>query len=279
MPLILPKPVVIGEQKLKPLVYADAGIGKTSLAATAAKHPDMSPVLILNLEGGLLSVAGIDGLAEVPISNSAELEEAYWALKQKKPGFDRYKTVVIDSGTVLANRVLVEWVDRNQQRATRRGRGDADRTLDDIQLEDYGKMTAQIRRLLAWFYDLPYHVICTALAKTVYPPTDPNSKVDSRLLQPAEIRPDFTDKLGGQIMGIFDHVWYMYTDGEGSRYMLTQPSGIYRAKTRGRYFSAAIGNPVANPDLSVLYSTLLETEGRGFSESVEGSESGEEGEA
>jgi phosphatidylserine/phosphatidylglycerophosphate/cardiolipin synthase-like enzyme len=106
----------------------------------------MSPVLFLNLEGGLLSVAGQPGVDEVKISNSAEMDEAYFALAKRQNGFGHYKTIVIDSGTVFANRVLIEWAQRNALRAQRKGRGDPDRTIDDIQLEDYGKMTAQIRR-------------------------------------------------------------------------------------------------------------------------------------
>lgn len=265
MPISLPKPVVIQNQKMKPLLYADAGIGKTSLAATAAEHPDMSPVLVLNLEGGLLSIAGKPNVDEIEIRTSADLEEAYIALVKRSAGFDKYKTVVVDSGTVLANRVLIEWTQRNSARASRRGRGDADRTIDDIQLEDYGKMSAQIYRQLSWFYDLPMHVICTALSKTVYPQADQNDKNQrATQMNPLEIRPDFTDKLGNRVMGIFDHVWYMYTDADQVRYMLTQPTGIYRAKTRGRHFSAAIGTIVTNPNLADLYATLLRVEGRGF---------------
>lgn len=260
MPLHLPKPVVVENQKLKALVYGDAGIGKTTFAASAAKNPAMSPVLILNLEGGLLSVAGIDGVDEVKISSSADMDEAYFALAKRQSGFDKYKTIIIDSGTVFANRVLIEWTQRNALRAQRKGRGDPDRTIDDIQLEDYGKMTAQIRRTLSWYYDLPYHVICTALAKTVYPPVEKGT--DTRNLPPAEVRPDFTDKLGNQIMGIFDHVWYIYTDAEKNRYMLTETAGVYRAKTRGRHFLAEIGGVVGpNPNLADLYSTLIRVEG------------------
>lgn len=264
---------MIEGQKVKALVYADAGTGKTTLAATAAAHPDMSPVLMLNLEGGLLSVAGMPNVDDIEIRSSADLEEAYWALIGKgrdeivKAIYRKYKTVVIDSGTVLSNRVLVEWVQRNNERATARRKPRADGTLDDIQLEDYGKMSAQVLRMISWFYDLPMHVICTALAKTVYPPTD--GKTDARILQPTEVRPDFTDKLGGRVMGVFDHVWYMYTDGNGGRYMLTQPSGIYKAKTRGRHFAAAIGNPVANPNLATMYATLLDAERAGFADTNE----------
>jgi hypothetical protein len=260
MPIQLPKPVVVQNQKFKLLAYGDAGIGKSTLAATAAQHPDMSPVLFLNLEGGLLSVAGQPGVDEVKISNSAEMDEAYFALAKRQNGFGHYKTIVIDSGTVFANRVLIEWAQRNALRAQRKGRGDPDRTIDDIQLEDYGKMTAQIRRTLSWFYDLPYHVICTALAKTVYPPVEKGTNLAN--IPPAEIRPDFTDKLGNQVMGIFDHVWYVYQDEDENRYALTRRSGIYHAKTRGRHFNEEIGGIVGpNPNLADLYSTLVRVEG------------------
>ncbi|MCR8526282.1 ATP-binding protein, partial [Escherichia coli] len=53
-------------------VYGPSGIGKTSLAKTLNKHE----TLILNMERGLLSVAG-SGIDYVDIFSTADLSEAY----------------------------------------------------------------------------------------------------------------------------------------------------------------------------------------------------------
>jgi hypothetical protein len=259
MPLALPKPVVSEGQKLKLLVYADPGVGKTTLGATASEHPEMGPVLIANLEGGLLSVADLDGVFDVKIGSSADMEELYWNLKKGKEGYSQYKTLIIDSGTVFATRTLTEWTTRNRQRAIDKGKDVKDRTIDDVELQDYGKTGVQVRRLLSWFVDLPMHIVITALRKDVT--AKPEKGMANEVLPILEIRPSFTDKLGNEIMGMVDHVWYMYTGADGVRYMLTERSGLYIAKTRGEEFVAALGSIVTDPNLADIYDTLLEVKG------------------
>lgn len=271
MPLQLPKPVVSEDQKMKLMLFAPAGVGKTTLAGTAVNHPKMSPVLYANLEGGLLSVVNQPGIFEVPIRTSVELEELYWALREKRPGFENFSTVVIDSGTTYARKVLTEWVDINSDRATRRGKGDPDRRLDDIQLEDYGKMSAQVLRVLSWFYELPMHVIVTALERKILPKAPQG--VDASQLPPTSIQADFTERLGDKVMGLPDHVWYLYVGDDERRYMLTSPSGVYRVKTRNAKFREAIGNPTATLDLSILYQTLIDSTQNG----ADGADSDSEG--
>ena len=251
------QPVTTEGQKIKLLVYGSPGVGKTSLAATANPHPDLGPVLYLDLEGGLLSVAGKD-VAAVPIRNTGELEEVFFALHKGDASVAQYKTVVIDSGTALSNRALAEWTQRNMGRAARKGRGDADRLVDDVQLEDYGKMTMQMRRLLGWFRDLDRHLIVTALPRFVYP-----KDADTRTADPIDVGPSFTAQLQGNVVGMMDFVWYQYKDPQERRYLLTRQKGAYQAKTRGQRFAAALGEIVADPDLGHIYDLLIRTEGAG----------------
>lgn len=244
--------------KLNLMVYGIAGTGKTTLAAQAQDHPDLAPVLFADLEGGTLSIQSRRDIDSVRITTTDELDELFWDLSLKRNGFGIYKTVVIDSGTNLANRALVEWIGRNQERAQKKNKRKGE-TLDDVQLEDYGKMTAQVRRLLSWYRDLDINLIVTALARF-----DFAQDADQRTASPIAVYPDFTQKLGSSLVGLMDHAWYIYANEDGSRSMLTSERGVYRAKTRGEYFAPALGHIVDDPYLPGIYDLLLQTEVSGF---------------
>lgn len=251
MPLTVSR-IEVKNQKLKALIYGKPGMGKTSLAATAREHPDMSPILYADLEGGLLSVADY-GIDHVSIRQSADMEELYWALNRRDESVAQYKTLIIDSGSVLASRILTEWAQRNMERQQRRGKAH-DRTIDDVELGDYGKTTVQVVRLFSWFLDLPIHIIITAIEK------EQLSKGDNPVVQ--AVRPMFTDALGSRLMGMVDHVWYLYKDDNERRYLLTRQQGIYEAKTRGAAFQETIGSIVTDPNLATLYSQLIDAQSR-----------------
>lgn len=238
------------------LVYGMPGVGKTTFAAQAQDHPDLAPVLFADLEGGLLSVAGRGDVDAVAVRSSDDMEELFWELRsgnlRNAEGL-AYRTIVIDSGTNLSNRVLEEWVARNHDRELKKGKG-KDRTIDDIQIEDYGKMGAQVRRLIAWYRDLPMNLIVTALARFEFP-----QNADKRTSAPISVGPEFIRSLSMNVTGLMDHVWYLYVD-ENGRGMLTTEQGVFRAKTRGANFSPALGHFVENPYLPDLYDLLISTE-------------------
>lgn len=257
-----------GDLKLNLLLYGLPGVGKTTLALQANDHPAMAPALVLNLEGGLLSVASRGDVDEVPIRSTREFEDALIALANKQGDFAKYRTVIIDSGSELAKRSLSEKTKLNTERQLRRKteaeRAKDDRTEDDIQIEDYGKMTAQMRRLFTMARDLPVHTIVTSLVRFVYPQTKDGGKAS----EPSEVTPDFTAGLQISVMGMFDMVWYMYANTERQRFLMTQTIGAYRAKTRGAKFAQAIidGDPknrpiINDPSLPFIYDALLLTEG------------------
>lgn len=246
--------------KLNLLIYGQPGCGKTTLAATAMEHPELAPALLLNIEGGTLSVVGT-GLDAVDVHSLQQLEQVLWALSNPEDKqFGQYRTVIIDSGTELQTITLQELV----MAASKKDRG---RSPDDIQLQDYGRNTNALRRVFRWFRDLPVHVVVTALAKEVYPP---NVTAQQRpFVEPSEVFPLFTEKLGQSVSGYFDAVWYQYVR-DGQRFLLTQRTQRFFAKTRGARFSAALGNVVPVRDLTQtegeghtlasIYQTLIDTE-------------------
>lgn len=237
--------------KLNVLAYGLPGVGKTTFAAQAADHPDMSPVLFLNLEGGLLSVAG-RGLDEVRISTIKDLDDVVKSLYAGE--LAQYKTIVVDSGSELAKLSLLEKTALGLDRDQRKGKG-ADRTLDDVQLENYGQSNQQMIRLFRALRDAPAHTVMTALSRTKYP-----QGTNADTSRPVAINPDFSAALSLAVTGMMDMVWYMYIDSKGRRSIQTQRSGIIEAKTRGARFAETVGLYVAEPALDELYATLLYTE-------------------
>jgi hypothetical protein len=248
--------------KLKIMPYGVPGVGKTTFIGQANDHPDLSPVLVLNLEGGLLSLAARDDVDSIDIRSTAHFEEVFDAIANNEQGLGAYKTIAIDSGTELAKMSLGEWVHRNMDRQERKGKLDADRTRDDVEIQDYGKMTVEMRRLFGQYRHLDRHVIITAREKFVYPPG-----MDRTNLVPIECTPDFTTSLASSVMGMMDHVWFMYLEDEqaGTRAMLTRDwrndaGTTYRGKTRGQFFAETIGPLVTSPYLPDLYETLVRVE-------------------
>lgn len=243
------------EQYLKLLVYGDPGVGKTTLAGTADGHPNMGPVLVANIEGGVLSIADTDCDTTEQLRTTAEVEELFWALANKGDGFDKYRTLVVDSATELQTidleGIVAESLKKKKQ---------ADRDPDDIYLEDYGKSTARLKRIFRHMKDLPMHVVVTALCKREMPQnahkmTNP---------QPRQVGPSLTSKLATSLMGYMDCVWYYYgttnEEGETVRNLLTQREGPYMAKTRGQSFSRELGKVVENPHLGRIFDLLIKTE-------------------
>lgn len=255
MDSFVPYRVQLNKPKLNILLYGPQGTGKTTLAASAQEHPEMTPVLIANFEGGLLSLTSRGDIDAIDIKSILQMDQLFWLLHNKTPPFDKYKTLIIDSGSEMQNLAMEEatraeiaqWQKRNQGKTP-------ERTIDDIEIQTYGKVTSQLSRLFRWFRDLDMNVIITALPKMTY-----IKGADQRTATPTLVEPYFTNKLGTQVMGYMDMVWWL-GDSNGIRYLITRDKGPYRAKTRGYNFGNALGELYQNPWMPVIYELLLSSE-------------------
>lgn len=256
------------DQKINMLIYGNNGVGKTTLAATAQFHPEMKDVLFVDVEGGLLSIADNpylpEGIMAVTLERSEDLEELYWALARRhdhaNSSYATVNTVVFDSGTELQTLGLEDTVAKAIEKTagTKNKREDP----DDVFQEDYGKNARFLARWLRAFRDLDVNMIITAYERYRFPPRPKSAPRDAEL-EPVECLPEFSPKIGQHLRGYMDFVWWMFTKGEEGnrqRFLLTQPKGIYYAKTRGT-LSERIGEVVEwkgldDPIMSRIYDAI-----------------------
>jgi hypothetical protein len=195
---------------IKALVYGMLGAGKTKLCATPTLNGD--PVLIINAEGGLLSLQDIPkeqkSLISVAKARSfSDIEEIYTHLMKE----NRYSWVCIDSISEIAEVVL------KSEKATEKDGRAAYGNLADIMMD-----------MLRTFRDMPkYNVMMTAKMtrftdeisnRTMYWPLMPGKQL--------------TNGIGY----LFDEVFALRVEGNEEdgyeRYLQTSRDIQYEAKDR-----------------------------------------------
>lgn len=209
---------------IKVLVYGRAGVGKTTLCATAP-----TPI-IFSAESGVLSLRGHD-IPMAEINSIEQLTEAHrWCLQSSEAkGFD---TICLDSITEIGEVVLAN----------------AKKQVKDPR-QAYGELIEKMQTTIKAFRDLPQkHVYMAAKMEPMkdeltgvvrYGPAMPGSK------------------LGQQLPYLFDEVFRLdigkTPDGTQYRFLQTQPDLQYEAKDR----SGAL-DPVEYPDLTHVFNKILQ---------------------
>jgi len=208
---------------IKMLIYSDNGVGKTVFGASAMDCDVCKEVLFVNIEGGMLSIADRKTLNVWDIEEFSEIKEVLRYLQEEE---HPYKAVVLDSITELQLRSLDAIVANAMAAPPTKGKPRTDE--DEIRIDDYGKNTVSMRKVLRGFRDLPMHVIMTALAVE-------NKDEDGVVT----VSPQLTEKMANSVMGYVDIVAYMHAkkiakDGKEEliRSFLFQPYGKFRAKDR-----------------------------------------------
>lgn len=186
---------------VKMLVYGRAGVGKTTLCATAP-----GPI-ILSAESGLLSLSGHD-IPVIEIKTVQDLWEAYTYLTGTEG--QKYQTICLDSISEIAEVVLA----------------DNKKSMKDPR-QAYGELATQMQSLIRAFRDLPrFNVYFSAKEEYVK-----DEFGVSRFLPSMPGR-----QVGPAMPYFFDEVFRLDIgkdkDNNPFRYLATQADIMYEAKDR-----------------------------------------------
>lgn len=196
--------------KVKALVYAESGVGKTSLLGTLPE----AETLIVSAESGLLCLDD-KNIAVVEINKWGDLQEVYKNLT-KNPEWAHFKYVGIDSLTELAD-MLISTLENSPEFKP-----------SNMALKMWGEYSKRMTSTIKAFRDLDKSVVFTAL---------PEDTIDNG----AVIKKPFIKGKAVQRMlaSYFDEVFYLSIDpATEERQVQTQPSEAIQAKDRSGKLTA-----------------------------------------
>ena len=204
-----------GNPTLNMIIYGDSGVGKTTLAATAAK---LGKVLYIDAEAGskFIDEKFAENIDILKLENASQLEEV---LKSKE--LDNYETVVLDSITEIMKK-MIDLVKGTKERPT---------------LQDWGTIITKMETYFRRFRDLGKNVLLVALT---------TEKDDDGIILK---RPSLSGKnLPSDIIGFQDVCLYLENTVHG-RVGHVQPSQKFYAKDR----TNKLGEKIEQKNLNIEY--------------------------
>lgn len=209
-------------QGVKIIVYALAGMGKTTLCATCPNP------IILSAESGLLSLARYT-LPFVEIKTMNDLRDVFAWVRSSVEAKRNFQTICLDSITEIAEVVL----------------GDAKSKNKDGRMA-YGDMIEDMSKLIKQFRDLPgYHVYMSAKQERIK-----DEMTGTTINQP--MMPG--NKMAQAVPYLPDEVFKLDIEGTGAnsyRLLRTQPDFLNSAKDR-----SGVLDPIEEPHLGKIIAKI-----------------------
>lgn len=202
------------------LVYGDPGVGKTKLMGTAGDSSETSPMIVADIEAGVITLRNQPNVDVVQIRTIAQFEKLINDLANDTSGY--YKCLGIDGITELQK--LDMRTVMNDQFAKKPDNTD----VDVPSPREWGKSGEHIRRICRAARDLEMHTVFTALEAQE---TDDQTGITRYF-------PSIPGKLKNELAGFFDIVGRLEAKnvpnqpGEVIRYLQTAKSTKVAAKDR-----------------------------------------------
>lgn len=234
---------------VKALIFGPPGQGKTYLLGTAQEDERTAPMLLLDFEGGDETLAGLD-IDVAPIRSWNDYNEVYealigdhWTLEGSSLAEgESYRSIGIDSISETHLWALLEILDTANAESSRRNDPDA------LEIQDYGKATIQMRRLLREFRDLDLHVFYTATSKTT----------DERGVGKVKV-PAMAGAMAEEVVALMSVCGYLAVveddDEEVSRELILQNFPRFRTKIRVPWEQEA-PDSIVDPTIPALLDVL-----------------------
>lgn len=215
------------EPRINMLIYGESGIGKTRLAGSADAVPQLRRILLIDVEGGTLTLRDtFPDVETVRVKSWQDMQRVYEALFDGKHDFT---TLIVDSLTEVQKmsmdgimRKLVEEFE--------------ERSAEVPGLREWNINLEQTRKFVRAFRDLPMNTIFTALLKT-----DKNPRTGA-----IKRKPSLSGKLADEISGFLDIVVYLYAkeiDQENKRILLCGQTEDTVAKDRSNNLPLTMEDP------------------------------------
>lgn len=224
------------------LIYGDSGVGKTVLAGSASVVEALAPVLLIDVEGGTLSLEQTYPQVDVArVKSWADMQKVYDDLYL---GDHPYKTIILDSLTEIQKAsmdgVMTELLTEHP-----------DRDPDVPGQREWGKSINQLRYFVRAYRDMEINTIFTALAQEVQDKRTGMNKT----------KPSLPGKLANELAAFLDIVAYYYIkrlDGDDERLLLCNATDSIVAKDR----SARLPQVIQSPTMASIFTSINEQKER-----------------
>lgn len=228
---------------LNMLIYGDPGAGKTYLGGTAEDSPLTSPVLFIDIDGGVMTIRHRRGIQVVEVRDTDDLIKKFDLIHSSiDTATDTlpFKVCCVDSLTEL-QKMDMKFI-MNVAPGVEKGIQDPSVPSQ----REWAISQDHIRKIVRGFKDLPCHTIFTAHS---------SEKPDTK--NRMTIGPDLPGKLRNQIAGFVDVLGYLYAtemDGEIVRKVQFAKTDTVLAKDR----LGVLGDVVINPTIPMLVEKIGE---------------------
>lgn len=175
------------------MFFGEFGVGKTHLLGTAQDHPETSPLLILDVDGGVQTLRKRKDIDVLQVRSLEQFNDIYESLFNSiVKGEMHYKTIGVDTLTEFQSLDISEIMLARWEESP----GKLDKDVPD----PYGwnKSGAHMRKMVRALRDLPCNTLFTCHV----------AEVENTLKQ-KEYFPMLPGKLRKQIPGFLDFVGYM----------------------------------------------------------------------